>query len=82
MASLRRECNTVFPQCFHTGNSSKLDYQSVNTSIQKEMMGKDNIKGTNSLILNIQLINNNNIYFLLTVCLIHLQSSLLQSIQI
>ena len=29
MASLRREFDTVFPQCFHTGHNSKLDKQWV-----------------------------------------------------
>ena len=42
IASLRRECNTMFPQCFHTGLSSKLYKQWVNTSLQKEEMWKDN----------------------------------------
>ena len=26
MGSLRRECNTLLPQCFHTGHSSKINY--------------------------------------------------------
>ena len=29
MDPLRTECNTVFPQCFHTGHSPKLNWQGI-----------------------------------------------------
>ena len=58
MASLRREYNNVFPQCFHTGHSSKLDLQWVYTSTQKERIIYKRNDGLNSLIVNIKLIYN------------------------
>ena len=40
IASLRSECNTVFPQCFHTGHRSKL-VMSIHYKIYINTKGKD-----------------------------------------